>query len=549
MKKLNIIYTLMALMVAFTACNDEDGITRIPMEPGPASILSPNGSTTYSLIEENDEGAFETFIWEAAYFGTSEDISYDVQVDLASGDFTSPAGLGTTDKTYMTITTAAMNQVIRDLGVMAEEEVGLQVRVVATAGSDEKISIPVSMLVKRYIYEDEKPVWKVQGSALTEAVALKYDSDAKLWKSDGAITMMEGAFNFLNDNVYQQELGSTSDLVYAPQMEGNLTDEEGKHIPVKAYDYFVSLDAENMTFTVEEDNFYSLVGSAVVNEATRFSQEGSDMTMKTRLSAGTFQVKYNASTPVVYGATSNSDYTLIEGGVAIEIASDGDYSLTIDENMVLTVEESAYPAELYMTGGALNGAGDASGWNWDTNYAQFVPVHSHPELFWAIVWLDPSGNSGFKIAPQRAWGGDFGIDGDPVDGVWAKGGGNIQVPEANYYIVVVDLLNETVEANPANVYGMGTVFGGWDASNPANLFTIDKENKVIKYDGEVAEGELRMHVGAKTLACDWWQAEFIILNDMIEYRGTGGDQERVPMSAGNAVITLDFMNGTGSITQ
>jgi hypothetical protein len=40
--------------------------------------------------------------------------------------------------------------------------------------------------------------------------------------------------------------------------------------------------------------------------------------------------------------------------------------------------------------------------------------------------------------------------------------------------------------------------------------------------------------------------EFIILDGKIEYRGTGGDQTRVPVAAGKTV-TLDFNAGTGTI--
>ena len=45
----------------------------------------------------------------------------------------------------------------------------------------------------------------------------------------------------------------------------------------------------------------------------------------------------------------------------------------------------------------------------------------------------------------------------------------------------------------------------------------------------------------------WWQTEFMVFNGKIEYREKGGDQEpRVPGTAGQTV-TLDFINGTGSI--
>ena len=48
---------------------------------------------------------------------------------------------------------------------------------------------------------------------------------------------------------------------------------------------------------------------------------------------------------------------------------------------------------------------------------------------------------------------------------------------------------------------------------------------------------------------DWWQHEFMILNDMIEYRGKGGDQEAVTIGAGSTTIDLNFKTGAGSVTQ
>jgi hypothetical protein len=45
---------------------------------------------------------------------------------------------------------------------------------------------------------------------------------------------------------------------------------------------------------------------------------------------------------------------------------------------------------------------------------------------------------------------------------------------------------------------------------------------------------------------DWWSREFNIYDGKIEYRGTGGDQTAVPVTA-NQTVTLDFNAGTGSI--
>ncbi len=98
-------------------------------------------------------------------------------------------------------------------------------------------------------------------------------------------------------------------------------------------------------------------------------------------------------------------------------------------------------------------------------------------------------------------------------------------------------------------FGIGDVFGSWDHTNPPYQFTVDNANEVIKFNDVANDGELRMHVAASTLDIgdDWWRAEFIIIDGNIEYRGRGGDQTRVSVTAGQD-ISLNFKAGTGSIT-
>jgi len=178
-----------------------------------------------------------------------------------------------------------------------------------------------------------------------------------------------------------------------------------------------------------------------------------------------------------------------------------------------------------------------------------IPVHSHPELFWKIVWMNETG--GFKMNFAKAWdGNEFGATTDPpVAGVYDIGGENVPVSgTAGYYMVVVDLQNNTIEVAEPQVYGIGNAFGGsWTAYDPTYLFTVDNANEVIKFDGVPDDGDLRMHVGATTLVCDWWQAEFNIIGGNIEFRGTGGDQSAVPVTSGQN-ISLNFKAGTGTIS-
>lgn len=258
---------------------------------------------------------------------------------------------------------------------------------------------------------------------------------------------------------------------------------------------------------------------------------------------------------------TESDWLMGGGTFAYPSAGEGVYTIELNwslkDGWAFTATKTGdleplpeYPAELYMIGASVGG------WDWSTVDLPMVPANSNPHLFWKIVWIESGvADPGFKFAPVKDWQGDFGSDGgEAVDGVYNIGSSNVAEPaESGYYMVVVNLLDETIEVNPAMVYGIGDAFGTWDAAQEAAIFTVDNANEVISFNSFPAAGDLRMHVAASTLtnangdAIEWWQAEFILRDGIIEYRGTGGDQEpRIPVTAGQS-ISLNFRTNTGSI--
>ncbi|MCK5664295.1 MAG: SusF/SusE family outer membrane protein [Thiotrichaceae bacterium] len=209
-----------------------------------------------------------------------------------------------------------------------------------------------------------------------------------------------------------------------------------------------------------------------------------------------------------------------------------------------------YPAELHMIGASIGG------WDWAANGIQMIPAHSNPHVFWRIVWIEAGvADAGVKFAPVADWVGDFGVDAGAgaTDGVWAKGSDNLpDIAASGYYMVVVNLQEETVEVNAPMIYGIGDAYGNWDAAQAATIFTVDNTGKVITSPATTADGNFRMHVAASTLTngdgnpIDWWQAELAVISDVIEYRGTGDDQAAVATTTGQ-VVTLDFVAGTGTV--
>jgi len=205
-----------------------------------------------------------------------------------------------------------------------------------------------------------------------------------------------------------------------------------------------------------------------------------------------------------------------------------------------------YPENMYIIGSFC-------GWNWESDdVISMIPIHSHPYAFWAITYFDVENDeddnivdTGFKFCSVKSWTGDFGASGEATDGVYAKGGSDIKVA-SGYYLIYVDLKEEKIFVGEPSVYLMGSCSkdGQWDTGVAENKFAVGATGLTATTFGA---GELRMYTACPFEIADWWQMEFILRDGIIEYRGTGDDQNpRVNVDAGKT-ITLDFKAGTGTI--
>ena len=215
-------------------------------------------------------------------------------------------------------------------------------------------------------------------------------------------------------------------------------------------------------------------------------------------------------------------YKLAKGNVG------NSYSYTI--NLVEELKPK-YPETMYMIGAEFGN------WDWNSDaVAELVQVNGKEGMFWCTRQL--TANQGFKFNGAKGWDGAFGKLGDSE--VSTDGDGNVFVAEAGLYTIVVDMAGNKVSVKKAEVYGMGDVFGGWDAGKYP--FTINADGTASITAPKA--GNIRMYTTIEGV--DWWRAEYNVFNGKIEYRGNGGDQAAVPVTAGQ-VVTLNFNAGTGSI--
>ena len=219
---------------------------------------------------------------------------------------------------------------------------------------------------------------------------------------------------------------------------------------------------------------------------------------------------------------------------SVTIPPDTVYSNSLSLKVLPYMKVPEYPETMYMIGNQFGQ------WDWNsTDVVEMIPVWGLEGHFWCIRYINAE--DGFKWCAKRAWDGDFFSLGEEIG--YTISDGNAFVAESGIYMVYMDMPNGKISVEAAKVYGMGDCFGGWDAGKYP--FTVSGKEMVYTTTGS---GELRIYAESNISPTggDWWKKEFVVLNNKIEYRGKGDDQERANVAAGKTII-LDFNTGTGKI--
>lgn len=396
---------------------------------------------------------------------------------------------------------------------------------------------------------------------------IELEFDPKDHVFTATVTLGDGNIKFRADHKWDLNFGLKDETEPGSLSEG------GKDIPVTAGTYKITVDINN-----PEEMKYKIEGATAldpskiiapvleVHEDWNQPQNKSDNISWKAVDFGDqnpTKVNYsiemalkgtNFDKAQVLGTTEESSFT-VSGDKYLEVlksfGKDLDQTVDVDIRVIATVSGVAtpytsnsisfnltvmtpptYPKELYMIGD------DFGGWNWgSTDIVDMIPVNGVEGAFWTVRYFEK--DKGFKWSPERDWKGDFAElkekEGYTIDK------GNAIVSTSGLYMVYIDMVADKITIEPAKVYGMGDCFGSWDAGK--YLFDVNEGKASFTTTGT---GELRMYAGSAAATTDWWTREFIILNSKIEYRGNGGDQERVVVEAGKTV-TLDFNAGTGTI--
>ncbi len=232
-------------------------------------------------------------------------------------------------------------------------------------------------------------------------------------------------------------------------------------------------------------------------------------------------------------------------------------SVKLNTHLEFSMPPIEYPESMYIMGSICD-------WNWDQAF-EMVPVYASKDgeyggSFWRLVYF--AAGAEFKINSATSWNGsEVGFGGleieDNASANITDKGGNFAVGNGGWYLVMVKTVINDVKLrldyymsfNKPNVYLFGATNGGDDttawAANDAYLFTVpaDASGDFVS-NAFVKGGEIRACVNLP--ATDWWKSEFIVIDKVLKYRGTGTDQQRVSGAAGQKIY-INFTNATGKV--
>ena len=297
-------------------------------------------------------------------------------------------------------------------------------------------------------------------------------------------------------------------------------------------------------------------GFTAFPEPAKYTNEGITWVLEEQSLAkgGTFKFAYNHAWKIQLDdagkvkAHANLGEGAVNGATDIAVEKAGLYKITLSYKLasgdisasfkydIVCTQESNLPTEMYINGNDFGG----ENWSWDAEtIVSMNAVHSHPGAFWAIRYMTTA--TEFKFCAKKEWNGDFCTLGTNTG---FETPGNNKVTADGMYMIYVDLTNDFIVVEPAKVYGMGDVYGGWDKGVEANLFALEGQTLTSTTPNA---GSIRMYAAAPAGSdADWWQMEFNVFDGKIVYRADGGDQAAVAVTAGQKV-TLNFNAETGSI--
>lgn len=153
MKHIYQLFIAVILLTGFWSCENETDLMILEPQEAAFSIITPESGSSTILNKDTPNNTALTLSWEKVNYGNPTIITYTVQFAASNTEFAAPVDITTATTTHATITVAELNAKALELGLTANVEGTIDVRIKSTVGttlSEPKFSTPITITLTPY---------------------------------------------------------------------------------------------------------------------------------------------------------------------------------------------------------------------------------------------------------------------------------------------------------------------------------------------------------------------------------------------------------------
>ena len=325
-----------ALISGFASCTDEQDLKFLD-NAAEFRILSPVSGDAVVLSPETPTNPGLSMTWEDMDYGTPTQVTYTVQVDKSGDDFDSPVDLVSTNNTYVTVTSDALNGAALAAGLTPFSQGGLEIRVKSAVGSpasQEKFSTVITYLVTPY--SSELPKLAVPGNhqGWNPPTAPRIASSAFGQTDYEGYVYLNGGFKFVGPDPAGNFNWGNTDWGDDGSFSGVLAESGESDITAAAGYYRVRANTTTLQYTIEPTT-WGIVGAATPggwgsSTALTYNSSTKKWEGVVTMTAGEFKFRANDAWSINLGGDPDGDDSMNYDGPNLSVDAGGTYNVVLD---------------------------------------------------------------------------------------------------------------------------------------------------------------------------------------------------------------------------
>ncbi len=525
------IYVL-ALLLFFSCEKDADKV--ILSEDGDAASFTSHATGNVLVITPELLSENITFEWAESDYGVNTEVTYALEADLATGDFSEPITFGETFENSFTISVSELNaKLLNELDAPANAASVVNFRILSSVdGNFTKTSSLLEWTITTYKElgpQQPATLWVpggYQGWNPGTAPVIYAVSDTQF---EGYVYIQEGTgFKFTSAPDWNHTNfgdSGTPGVLTKDGLANGLSASEPGH-------YRFKVDTVALTYEMYRIQSFGVIGTATAGGWTTstpmdYNTTSGEWSVTTYLTEGALKFRADNDWAVNYGPVDSNSLTgeLTSTDAAITISIAGNYIVTMSFNRSVYPYAYTYnvaPAKLWVPGAY-------QGWSPPTAPNIYSVGEGQYEGY---VYMAAAG--GFKFTSAPDWNHTNYGNGGPglltTDGL----AGDLSVGDPGYYRFKVNTEGLTWEYYLVESFGLigSATPGGWDNSTP---MTFDPATGLWSKTIDLVNGALKFR------ANNSWDVNYGPLDsNAFEGELIGTDASITITEAGNYTVVIDM---------